>query len=94
MISWPKVMVHPDKTYGHHVHDSLDLPGYYFSKMDPQSCARVLHLVNLIKKRWGAESLYPNLTEEMPGSYFWALKNHAEFWQPEESLFSSEKLAP
>jgi hypothetical protein len=80
--SWPKVMVHPDATFGHHVHDSLDLPGYKYSDIDPNTCARLFHLVNMFKKRWGAGSLYPKLTVPLPEEYYWALTEHADFWQP------------
>lgn len=90
-FSWPKVMVHPDKTFGHHVHDALDLPGFQFSEINPDTCARVLHLVNLFRKRWAEGALYAHLTEAMPDSFFWALNSHAEFWQPEDTLYSSPR---
>lgn len=83
-MSWPKAMVHPDKTYGHHVHDSLDLPGYKYSDIDPNSCARMLHMINLITKRWNRLDFYPKLTVPLP-SAFGVAKRHAEFWQPDDS---------
>jgi homoserine trans-succinylase len=80
--SWPKSMVHPDKTFGHHVHDSLDLPGHRYTKIDPNKCIRFLHLVNMFKKRWGGDGLYSKLTVPFPAKYFWALQKHAQFRQP------------
>lgn len=74
--------MHPDKTYGHHVHDALDLPGHKATAMDI-NCTRVLHLINLISKRW-PESLYTHLTVPID-SFQWALTQHAEFWQPDDS---------
>lgn len=82
--SWPKAMVHPDKTYGHHAHDSLDLPGFEFSTIDPNSCARVIHLLNLFKKRWRGGSLYDKLKVPIPESSYWPLTQHAEFTTAED----------
>ena len=76
-VSWPKVMLDPDYTFGHHVHDALDLPGYKATVMDKQ-CIRVLHLQNLFRKRNAAAEFYNVMSEEID-SFHWVLQNPAAF---------------
>ena len=76
-VSWPKVMLDPDYTFGHHVHDALDLSSYKATVMDKQ-CIRVLHLKNLFRKRNAAAAFYDVMTEEID-SFHWVLRNPASF---------------
>jgi len=84
--SWPKVMLDPDHTFGHHVHDALDLPGYNFTRMD-RACVRVLHLQNMFRKRWAREAYYDRMVVPVD-SYQWVLEpaSRAKMVQPEWSL--------
>jgi hypothetical protein len=82
--SWPKSLLNPDFTFGHHVHDALDLPGQAATHI-PATCMRVLHLQNLYRKRWRKESYY-DLMDDPIESYLWVLHSHAEFDRPQKSL--------
>jgi hypothetical protein len=78
--SWPKVMLDPDKTYAHHVHDALDLPGFAATRID-ESCMQVMHILNFWVKRWDPASYYPSLT--VPNDSFqWILSSPAQFHTP------------
>jgi hypothetical protein len=76
-VSWPKAMVDPDYTFGHHVHNALDLPGHGATVMDKQ-CMRVLHLQNLFSKRFSAEHFYNQMSEDI-SSFHWVLDNLTMF---------------
>jgi hypothetical protein len=92
--SWPKVLLDPDRTFGHHVHDALDLPGYRSKVVKGgyivprvkaphhivplEECVRVFHLQNLVKKRWSAKSYYDKMNIDV-GPFQWIFDNKAQF---------------
>jgi hypothetical protein len=73
--SWPKVLLDPDATFGHHVHDALNLPGFMGVRMD-KACIRVLHLQNLFKKRWHSSRYYDLMTEPVD-AFHWVFDQPA-----------------
>lgn len=74
--SWPKVLLDPDATFGHHVHDAIDLPGFHHTTVD-HACIRVLHLQNLFRKRYRDWQFYDKMTVPID-SFQWVLDEPAE----------------
>jgi hypothetical protein len=73
--SWPKVMLDPDATFGHHVHDALNLPGHRHTVIH-KACIRVLHLQNLFSKRWHKAHFYYQMTESVD-AFHWVFRHAA-----------------